>query len=400
MSGSIARASFGGRGDSGKLQPCVAATIPASSYDGSPWRCWLWIGLIFLGSRGLLFLIMGATNAYFGTPSGLGQGLLSNLCRWDCGWYLDIAEHGYSVAETSTQPGATNFAFYPLFPLLVRLLAATTGASYLLAAVLVSNVCFIIALFLVYRYAQLIGLSERAALLAVALLAVLPLSIAFSAAYSESVFLLLLVVAILALRQGNFLVSGIAAALLSGSRSTGIFFIVFASIWAFRNAGWRTFVKPWRIPEYFVPVVFAPIGFFLFSGYCLLATGDAFAQPSTELYGWGWYFSAPWTNLIALARAHPLVGALGIGVFASSLLLLRKRLYEEFAFCAAVVLLIWSGGQSGSIFRYWLVLFPVWVVLAERLAARPIAATIVFSAALILNGWMTYAWTLQYPLAQ
>jgi Gpi18-like mannosyltransferase len=246
------------------------------------------------------------------------------------------------------------------------------------------------------------GLKQTAALLSTGLLCVLPQSIAFSAAYSESPFLLLLVVAMFYLRHGNYLVAGIAAALLSATRANGVFFVVFALAWFVRSGGVRALFTPWQTPEKLIPIVFAPMGLFVFWAYCFFTTGDAFAGPSSMYHGWGWYFSWPWEALSAMLRSDGsifLFALTNLGLLACSLLLLRQGFYEEFVLCATLVLLVISGSVAGSLFRYGLVLFPIWIAVANALAPRPVLSALTFSALTLINAAMMSAWTLQKIIA-
>lgn len=361
------------------------------------------IGALFLLSRAVLLLIGVLTATQIAPPpEPVGHTLLSYLCRFDCGWFLGVAQHGYSTLDAVDQPGATNFGFYPFFPLLARIVSPFFGGNVFYAAVFVSNLCFYTALVYIYRYARLLNLEHAVALLSVALLCILPQSIVFSAAYSESPFLLLLVVAMFYLRRENYLVAAVAAAMLSATRATGVFFVVFALAWILRGGGMRALFAPWRAPEKLVPVLFAPLGLFVFWTYCFLTTGDAFASPSTMFHGWGWYFLSPWDNLSEMLHAGDLrfpFALLALGLLVGSFLLLRQGLYEEFFFCAALVLLMCSGAVVGSLFRYWLVLFPVWIAVARVLAPRPVLTAMTFSILALLNGLMMSAWTLQKFIA-
>ena len=360
---------------------------------------------MFFVSRATLLLIVHISLLQFPSVPDVdytGSGLLSYLCRWDCNWYLEIAANGYSPVEVGGKPGATTFTFFPLFPLLVRFVAPIFNGNYLLAAVALTNACFLAALAYVYRYARLLNVDHVAALLAVGLLCILPQSLSFSAAYSESPFLLLLVVAMYYLRTERYLIAGIAAAMLSAMRPNGVFFLLFALAWAIRQAGVKAFFAPWRAPERYVPIVLAPLGLFAFMTYCFVTTGDAFAHPSTEFYGWGWSFGLPWDNLRMLLRhdaAQQLAAFNVIGVLLCSLLLVRQGCYEEFVLCAALILLILSGQVVAAQFRYWLVLFPVWIALARVLAPRPVTSAITFATLATINGLMTCAWAMQRPIS-
>ena len=358
---------------------------------------------IFTVSRLALLLVAAfALHDLPDLPHANEQSLTARLCRFDCNWYMSIAEHGYSTTESSNQPGATNFAFYPLFPLLTRAIAWLLGSDQLTTAFAISNICSLLALCFVYRYLTLIGAQRSTTLLVIALMCCMPQSLAFSVPYSEGLFLLLLVVAMYYMRREQFLAAGLSAALLSATRANGIFFILFALTWVWRRYGTSAFTAPWRVPEAFVPIVFAPLGLFLFWGYCMLTTGDAFAHPSSELHGWGWQFLAPWDNLPLALRSEgvPRFATLvSLVVFLGALLLLRLKMYEEFALCFACILLVWAGGATGSIFRYWLFAFPIWYVFALILRPRPVTTVVAVSILCIINIVFTWAWIQQKVFA-
>ncbi|HEX6832180.1 MAG TPA: hypothetical protein VF132_01495, partial [Rudaea sp.] len=184
--------------------------------------------------------------------------------------------------------------------------------------------------------------------------------------------------------------------------ANGVFFLIFALVWLLRHDGWRTFAFPWRAPEKFIPIVMAPLGAFLFFAFCFLKTGDAFAHTSTERLGWRWSFVTPWENLPAMLHGGGVVAFAALVSLAAALcsaLLLRQRMYEEFAMCAALIVLIWCGQGVVSVFRYWLVLFPIWIAVARLIANRPPATAITFGLLAAINGLMTCAWSLGIPVS-
>lgn len=363
----------------------------------------LWIAAMFIVSRAALLLIAHIALLEFGPVSGLADtGVLSNLCRWDCHWYLDISANGYSAVEVGGKPGATNYGFFPLFPVLVAAILPLFGGNSLLAAVTLTNACFLAALAYVYRYARLLSVDHVPALLAIGLLCVMPQSLSFSAPYSESPFLLLLVVAMYWLRTGHYFAAGIAAAALSATRPNGVFYLFFAVACVIREFGIRAFFAPWQAPQRYVAIVLAPLGLFAFMTFCLISTGDAFAHPSTEFYGWGWRFALPWENLSMLLHhdaAHKFAAFYLVGVLLCSLLLIHQGWHEEFVLCVALIVLIMSGHGAAAQFRYWLVLFPVWIAVARILAPRPVASAITFAMLASINGLITCAWALQRPIS-
>jgi hypothetical protein len=357
--------------------------------------------VMFLASR-LVLLVIGAMSLQFSGIHGAAAQPGAMLCRWDCEWYLGIAKNGYSPLETGGLPGESSFGFYPLFPLLLRVFLPLYSGNALHAGILAANLCFIAALFYVYLYVRELGLDRRVALLTALILCVFPQSIVFSAPYTESLCLLLLAAATYHLRREHYLVAGIAAALLSAARPNGVLFVVFAIVFLWQRDGVRALLSPWRAPQTFIPILLAPLGAFLFFGYCFLATGDAFAHASTQLAGWGWSFAPPWENLYEQLNSGDnfMLGALvSITVAFCSLLLLRYGMYAEFALCAATIVLIWCGQGMVSVFRYWLVLFPVWIGVARACSSRPMGVGLLCALLGMINGGMVCAWVLGSNIA-
>jgi hypothetical protein len=360
---------------------------------------------MFLASR-LVLLVLGSMTLQFAGIHGSDASLGPMLCRWDCKWYLNIAQNGYSPFEPGLAnghaPGETSFGFYPLFPVVVRLIMPLLGGDALLTGILVANLCFIAALFYVYLYVRELDLDRAIGLLTVCILCVLPQSIVFSAPFTESICLLLLAAAMYHARREQYLASGIAAALLSAARPNGILFIVFAVIWLIQRDGMRSFLTPWLAPQKFIPIVLAPLGAFIFFSYCYASTGDAFAHASSQSIGWGWTFAPPWDNLPEEFRSGIFFESsafCSVCVALCSFLLLQYRMYAEFAFCIATIVLIWCGQGLVTLFRYWLVLFPIWIGVARTFAWRPSWAALLCAMLGMFNGVMACAWALGSSIA-
>src|SRR5918992_5736431 len=168
--------------------------------------------------------------AMFDEPAltrSLAEPLLSPLARWDAAWYLRIAESGYGGSEVRA-------AFFPLYPLLVRAVAAPFGASpgaLLVAAYVVSLAAFFGALVLLHRLVSL-ELGRTLAQPALLLLSVFPAAVFFGAPYSESLFLLLAVGAFYGARTGRWAWAGVAAAGAAATRSAGgLLLVPLAVLW-------------------------------------------------------------------------------------------------------------------------------------------------------------------------
>jgi hypothetical protein len=194
--------------------------------------------------------------------SGLLDSLLSPLARWDSAWYLDIAHSGYAGPST---------AFFPLYPLLVRGLAAGgSPGALLVAAYAVSLAALFGALYLLHRLVTLELGSTELARVAVLMLALFPGALWLGAPYSESLFLLLSVGAFYAARTERWAWAGVCAALASATRSSGIVLVVpLLILWSaggrrrrLRDLGW---------------IALAPAGLVAYSVYLAATIGDGFA---------------------------------------------------------------------------------------------------------------------------
>ena len=116
---------------------------------------WPFVLLVFGASRLFFFWAgtLAATLLPWATPGGRPlepPGFLSYWAHWDGAWYVEIATEGYGERA----PQST--AFFPLFPLLVRL-GSFVGGGPALWGVLVSLAATLFATYFVYRVAEKYG---------------------------------------------------------------------------------------------------------------------------------------------------------------------------------------------------------------------------------------------------
>lgn len=131
------------------------------------------------------FLYIGQSDQvhYVDNQLRLDNPLLDHFILYDSYNYAQIAVEGYSEDRLT--------AFFPLFPLIVRLLAGLTGMNVYWAGFVLSNFFFVCSLWLLYQLMKKKGLSERVRLLTLSALLFFPSSYFFSAFYTESFFLFL-----------------------------------------------------------------------------------------------------------------------------------------------------------------------------------------------------------------
>ncbi|RKP07024.1 GPI mannosyltransferase 2 [Thamnocephalis sphaerospora] len=155
--------------------------------------------------------------------------------RWDAFYFLHLAEEGYVYEQ--------EHAFFPLLPLLTRLLATTGKWLYslfrplrfvlservimLLAGVTLSNVAFILAAIAFYRLTRTMFGDHRFALVSATLFCLAPSSMFMSSMYAESLFALLSFVGMGFMQRGNHFAAACVWALSTLARSNGIIYVGF-----------------------------------------------------------------------------------------------------------------------------------------------------------------------------
>ena len=147
--------------------------------------------------------------------------------RFDSYFFLHIAQYSY------TDQGLG--AFFPLYPLLIRLFAWPLAGHFTLAALLVSWLCAWGSYLWFYQLAKR-EYGERVARWALLFLALSPVSFFSFAPYSESLFLLVSIGAVERARAGRLWQASALAALGMLTRPTGILLLIpLAWEWGRRN---------------------------------------------------------------------------------------------------------------------------------------------------------------------
>jgi hypothetical protein len=153
-------------------------------------------------------------HAFQRWPREGGPIFASYFATWDTAHYLYLSEIGYSS-------GARACAFYPLWPLLVRWLSPLFGGSFLVTGLLLGNVCSLAAWVIFHRLiARRWG--KSAADWALAFLVAFPGSLFFQFNYTESLFLLLLMVLWWGLESERVVWTWLAGFLLPLTRAVGV----------------------------------------------------------------------------------------------------------------------------------------------------------------------------------
>ena len=153
-----------------------------------------------------------------------GNPALDGWARWDAAHYIAVARYGYGD-PVSPSPDS-GVGFFPIYPGLVRgltelLRIEPTSGALAVSGLIVSNVAFLAAVALFALLASEL-LDVRAAQTSVLLLVVSPFGLFFDAVYTESLFLLQIVGALLLARRGRWVLAGLVAGTASGTRLVGV----------------------------------------------------------------------------------------------------------------------------------------------------------------------------------
>ncbi len=146
----------------------------------------------------LMSRVVVAVAMLTATPIQSHIGLLPDgtwpFVTWDGRWYLSIAQSGYHAYDLA--PGHPDFAFFPLWPLSIIAGSLFGLLDVALVAPLLANALFLLATVVVFWSLER-RFGSSAAQRATILLALAPGATAFSLAYSESLFVLIVAAALL-----------------------------------------------------------------------------------------------------------------------------------------------------------------------------------------------------------
>jgi hypothetical protein len=309
------------------------------------------------------------------SPTGGWHNLWGATERSDAFWFERIARSGYKSADDSA-------AFFPLYPLAIRVVSWSLGGSTLAAALLVSNAAFLGALIVLYALTTL-ELSHAVARKTVMLIAIFPTAFFFLAPYSEGLFLLLSVSAFWFARRDRWWLAALTGALAALTRSVGVVLVPALAVEAFQQRREGRVLAP-RLAAAFA-VGIGPLLYFL---WWKVRFNDPMA-PFHAQADWQRVFAWPWMTLLrAIRLAWETVGspAGGGGYWLTDLLLVSvvllaivagaKTLRAPYLVYGVASVLIplfypYPGRPLLAAPRFVAELFPAFWVMAKAIQHRP-----------------------------
>ncbi|MBV8530654.1 MAG: hypothetical protein JO104_05000 [Candidatus Eremiobacteraeota bacterium] len=310
--------------------------------------------------------------------------LLAVWGRWDAVHYLDIATRGYQ---------GTDMAFFPLYPLLIRIVGSLAG-NHLIGGLLISNASFFFGL--LYLYKLLEHEYDRAvARRAIFYVSIFPTSVYFTAVYTESLFFMLTVASFYYMRSRQWWVAGIFGFFASLTRVEGVLLIVpFILEWATQDRP-----LPARSYRNLLAASLIPLGLAFYMAYLWVLRADPLYFSHVQIH-WNRHLAMPWISLVnAFAKllhspGAPIVAHQSLEI-AFTLLMIAVLLAgwhslrpSYIAYMALSILVPMSTSNLMSMPRFALVLFPMFAILA-RWGARAWVNNVILAFSLPLLGLFT-----------
>lgn len=362
---------------------------------------------VFVASRFTILAVGYFAVITFGYPNQVPPfriyvNELHNLpARWDTGWYLGIATTGYRWTAGIT--GQQNIAFFPAYPILMRIAGRVLRDETLWAGIVISLAAFFGALVYCYQFARE-WLDDKGAAASTAFLAAYPFALFYSAAYTESLFLLAAVAAFYHLRHDQLLMAGAWGVIAGLTRPNGCLIAIPLALFVLEQRRRQTTLHRDRHATGFaaqrkdqngtprlaaqaLAVAMPIIGMMIYSAYVMRLTGNPLEWARTHA-AWGRTFRG--VHRIILDR-YDFISEYGLYEYTVSLPIdflnglaavfalgmtwpVWKRLGSSLAMFVLVNLIppLAMGGLL-SIGRVTSVLFPIFICLAQivRSERRP-----------------------------
>ncbi len=341
---------------------------------------YLFLILLFLAWRVLLLVPLAIAPNYLPLQStylGGGMGNYSLNPNW-WSWANFDGEHYLAIAQFGYRP--LTYFFFPLYPLILQNIHSFFGDSsfsYLFAGLVISNVSFLIAIWGVFRLLS-IDYNKKTVWLTIFFVMFFPTAYYFGSAYTESIFLALVVWAFYFSRKQKWLIACLLAALATSARVVGVVMLpaLLMEYWIQSKNNRQRSIFP------LILIFLVPLGIVIYMNFLQKTTGDPLAFfHSVEIFG-----EQRSSRLILLPQVFyryifkilpvinysyfPLVFTTwmemltGIGFFLLSLVSFFKIRLSYAIFSLGAFIIPTLSGSFSSLPRYVLVLFPAFLVLA------------------------------------
>lgn len=331
--------------------------------------------LVLLAIAWLTFMTFLNKNA---ESLALGTGQLDEILQpfgyADVSWYMDIAQNGYERRPFSDDQHA-NWAFYPLWPMVLRLDQALFG-EMLVSGMVISTGFFVLAVGLLYGLLER-GFGAQIAWRSVVMVILFPASYFFMRPGPEALFLFLSVLAFDFGQRGRWVFAGLTGALATLTRLQGGLLLLPLGYLYYRQ--WKRERRFDRAGTGLLLMPLAQVGFMY---YMYKLTGNPLANLLMQRV-WDNGLALPFTGVVKFLMQPQLLSYYGWDLtpvsFLFSLLaviLTLKMITDrdfplEFTFYTLVsVFMVISRENLNASLRYTALIFPLFLGLARWTQGR------------------------------
>jgi Gpi18-like mannosyltransferase len=319
----------------------------------------------------------------------------------DSGWYLTIAEDWYPKIKDKRELGCCSsdcvyqsfYAFFPAYPGLIRILSKIFSIPFITIGIglahILSIACFLIMYMFFTSYLQN---ADKGFFISVIMI-VFPFHYFFSTMYTESLFLICLLLSFYGINNNKLWITSVFFTILVITRPNGLIMglplLIFLLEKQYRNYQcqklskkfvWRFVLKQWIwLPSLIV--------FFSFCYFLFLQTGDFLAFKTAQI-GWCKQNMMPYEALFIDNQLHTKVNS----VYVSLMLLVMgmSLIFNSWKISFYVLVLLniimpLSYGSTVSMPRYISVLFPLFITIGSfvnQFKAKWIFVVVLFFAQL------------------
>lgn len=332
------------------------------------------------------------------------------LLAWDGGHFVRVAEEGYPTGYSYDSEGhltGNGLAFFPGYPMTVRLVHYVTRLDYGTAAITVSWLAGAAAAVLLCALGTRLY-DERVGLALTALFCVQPMSMALSMGYSEALFTALVVGMLLCAHRGAWLAAGVLGLCAGLTRPTGaaaaVALAVAAALAVYRRRGvdkanpQSTGSTPAGVWKPILGAVIALAGVPAYLLWVGLRVGDLGAWFDIQTAGWGTTFDYGSSTLTFLRDAFKAgdgwiqvsIAWMLLGVVVLAVVALVRRVWAPLAVYGVIVLVLVLG-QAGYYHSKPRLLVPALLILVPPAVAlgraRPRTAALVLAGCGAFGLW-------------
>lgn len=311
-------------------------------------------------------------------PGNILTPLVDPWHRWDTGWYLKIAQFGYSATD-----GTVIFA--PLYPALIAVVGNVVGDK-LLAGLIVSSMASFAFLICFYKLARFELNYDRAAFYAVLSFVIFPTAFYLMAAYTEATFLAFVAGTFLAAHHRHWWVAALLIILATLTRIQGALLFLPIGWMAFVDAPrfWQDSAVTWgqrlrqAVPRA-AAVGVGPLTALAF--YAYLAINNLGSVTDAYKQYWALDVRLPWDSVIEVIRriATKQASFTEVAGFVALLFIVALILYSigklavpyilyMVATLALVLMRFYSPTLLNGMMRYVLDFFPAFMLVGAALA--------------------------------